>query len=140
NIELRFRDDPVIEHLVVYGDGKRYLVAGVWVSREAAARELGADTLSDQAVIALVGRRIERVNAELARHETIKRFCIMDRQLTVESGLLTASLKLRRKQVYAAFHDRFEALYEAPSTPAPSSGGSSGAGADAGSGAGPGAA
>jgi long-chain acyl-CoA synthetase len=121
NIELRFRDDPLIENLVVYGDGKRYLVAGVWVSRDAAARELGA-TPSAADLDALVRQRIERVNAELASYETIKRFCIMDTPLTVEAGLLTASLKLRRKQVYAAFRDRFEALYEtapdaAPGTP-----------------------
>jgi long-chain acyl-CoA synthetase len=111
NIELRFRDDPMIENLVVYGDGKRYLVAGVWVNREAAARELGADA-SGAALTALVGQRIERVNADLAHYETIKRFCIMDEPLTVEAGLLTASLKLRRKQVYTAFRARFEALYE----------------------------
>ena len=112
NIELRFRGDAVIENLVVYGDGKRYLVAGVWVSRAEAARALGTDTPSEVALAALVQQRIERVNAELPRHETIKRFCIMDTPLTVEGGLVTASLKLRRKQVYAAFRDRFEALYE----------------------------
>jgi long-chain acyl-CoA synthetase len=116
NIELRFRDDPVIESLVVYGDGKRYLVAGVWVSRDAAARELGVTAPSDAELAALVQQRIERVNAELARHETIKRFCIIDAPLTVEGGLLTASLKLRRKQVYAAFRDRFEALYDVAET------------------------
>ena len=101
----------MIENLVVYGDGKRYLVAGVWVNREAAARALGGDA-SGAALAALVGQRIERVNSELAHYETIKRFCIMDEPLTVEAGLLTASLKLRRKQVYTAFRERFEALYE----------------------------
>ncbi|HWN71043.1 MAG TPA: AMP-dependent synthetase/ligase [Haliangium sp.] len=124
NIELRFRDDPLIESLVVYGDGKRYLVAGVWVSRDAAARELGTAAPSAADLDALVRQRIERVNAELASYETIKRFCIMDTPLTVEAGLLTASLKLRRKQVYAAFRDRFESLYEpaAGATPGAMSG------------------
>lgn len=114
NIELRFRDDPVIENLVVYGDGKKYLVAGVWVSREAACRTLGTDAPSTAALAALVQQRIDQVNAELARHETIKRFCIIDTPLTVEGGLVTASLKIRRKHVYDAFRDRFEALYDAP--------------------------
>jgi long-chain acyl-CoA synthetase len=128
NIELRFRDDPVLENVVVYGDGKRYLVAGVWVNRDAAARELGTPAPSAAELAALVEKRVARVNAELPRHETIKRFCIMDRPLTVEAGLLTASLKLRRKQVYAAFRERFEALYEMPEVPgAPGSAGSPGA-------------
>ena len=112
NIELRFRDDPLIENLVVYGDGKKYLVAGVWIDAAAAARELGTKTPSAAQLEALVQARIDRVNAELARHETIKRFCIMDVPLTVESGYLTTSLKLRRKHVYQAFSSQLESLYE----------------------------
>jgi long-chain acyl-CoA synthetase len=99
NIEILFRDDPVIEHAVVYGDGKSYLVAGLWLAPGA---RVDADDLA---------ARVATVNARLARHETIKRFAVIDTPLTVEAGLLTASLKLRRKQVYAAFRDRFEALY-----------------------------
>jgi long-chain acyl-CoA synthetase len=100
NIELRFRDDPLISQLVVYGDGKNYLVAGVWLHDGA-----------DESVHARVQERIDRVNAELASYETIKRFAIMTTPLTVESGFLTPTLKLKRKRVYEAFRDRFEALY-----------------------------
>jgi len=99
NIELCFRDDPLIEHVVVYGDGKKYLVAGVWLAQDAEAPE------------SAVQRAVDQVNSKLAHHETIKKFHIMDKPLTVEGGLLTASLKLRRKQVYAAFREHFEALY-----------------------------
>ncbi len=101
NIELRFKDDPLIEHLVVYGDSKRYLVAGVWVTPELEAQDLEAK----------VQARIDTVNAQLARHETIKRFKIMERPLTVEGGFLTATLKLKRKKVYEAFGARLESLY-----------------------------
>ena len=51
------------------------------------------------------------MNGELASHETIKRFAIMDRPLTIDGGLLTPTLKVRRKKVYEAFRDQFEALY-----------------------------
>lgn len=112
NIELRFRDDPLIENLVVYGDGKKYLVAGVWIDAATAARELDTEQPSAAQLEALVQARIDRVNAELARHETIKRFCIMDVPLTVESGHLTTSLKLRRKHVYQAFSSQLESLYD----------------------------
>jgi long-chain acyl-CoA synthetase len=101
NIEARFVDDPVIERLVVYGDGRPYLVAAVWV-REGVPREEREQR---------VGARIEAVNAELARHETIKRFFVEDAPLTVEAGLLTSSLKLRRKAVYDRLRGRLEALY-----------------------------
>ncbi|WP_428262242.1 AMP-dependent synthetase/ligase [Haliangium sp.] len=105
NIELRFRDDPSIEHVVVYGDGKKYLVAGVWLAAAAVA------DLDPAARQAQVSARVDEINAGLARHETIKRFFIADTPLTVEGGMLTASLKVRRKHVYQAFRDQFEALY-----------------------------
>jgi long-chain acyl-CoA synthetase len=97
NIEARFADDPVIERVVVYGDARPFLVAAVWL-RELADRDA-------------VAARVEAVNRELARHETIKRFFVSEQPLTVEGGTLTTSLKLRRKVVYEQLRDRFEALY-----------------------------
>jgi len=115
NIELRFADDPVIAHLVVYGDGKKYLVAGVWLDPETADAELsrrGARPAArKKALEELVQERIDRVNAELARYEQVKRFIIMDTPLTVAGGLMTTTLKLRRKKIYEAFKDQFEAIY-----------------------------
>lgn len=97
NIEARFVDDPVIERVVVYGDARPYLVAAVWLRPDADAAQVAA--------------RVEAVNRELARHETIKRYFVSAHPLTVEAGTLTSSLKLRRKMVYEQLRDRFEALY-----------------------------
>jgi long-chain acyl-CoA synthetase len=99
NIELRFRDDPLIDHLIVYGDAKPYLVAGVWPNASV------ADPMP------ALEQRIEAVNRTLAGFETIKRFAIMDEPLSVENGMLTATLKPRRKQIYERFRDQFEGLY-----------------------------
>lgn len=104
NIELAFASDDLIEHLVVYGDGKKYLVAGVWLTPEGRA---GAP----EAVAAEVGARIEAVNGTLARHETIKKHVLMDVPLTIEGGFLTPTLKIKRKKIYARFRDRFEEMY-----------------------------
>jgi len=95
---------PVIERVVVYGDARPYLVGGVWVRPE--AQGLPAEE-RERAVAA----RIEAINAQLARHETIKRHAIIDAPLTVDNGLLTSSLKLRRKAVYDRLRDLFEGLY-----------------------------
>jgi long-chain acyl-CoA synthetase len=115
NIEIRFADDPLLAHVVVYGDGERYLVAGVWLNEQVVAAHLdGHGVHADArgaAVRALVQERIDRVNAQLASYESIKRFCVMDRPLTVEDGLLTTTLKVRRKKVYEAFREAFEGLY-----------------------------
>jgi long-chain acyl-CoA synthetase len=101
NIELRFKDDPLIDHVIVYGDGKPYLVAGVWPNRSSGATDLERE----------LSERIDAVNRSLASFETIKRFAVMEDALTIESGMLTATLKPKRKQIYDRYRDRFEELY-----------------------------
>ena len=105
NIELRFADDPWIAHVVVYGDGERYLVAGVWPRPEAVA------SCSAEDLRARLAERIAHVNAQLASYETLKRYFVATTPLTLESGLLTPTLKVKRKQVYQTYRDAFAALY-----------------------------
>ncbi len=114
NIELRFRDDPFITQVVVYGEAKKFLVAGVWLNEEAVAAHLGdlAPERRADARLALVQKRIDQANSELASYETLKKFTIFTEPLTVDNELLTASFKLRRKKVYERFKDEFEALYD----------------------------
>ena len=85
--------------VVVYGDAKRYLVAGVWLN-DAAAQHDGR-----------LEARMAEVNARLAKHETLKKWQVMPRPLTVEGGLLTPTLKVKRKAVYEAFRSEFEGMY-----------------------------
>lgn len=115
NIEMRFANEPLVDHVVVYGDGKKYLVAGIWPNHAAIVEALGPSPSPDS-VRGLLQRCVDRVNAGLARFETIKKFAIIDEPLTVDGGLLTASLKLRRRAIYDRFRDRFEALYAEDAT------------------------
>ena len=114
NIERLFASDPLFAHVVVYGDGRKYLVAGVWLDNAVLAERLestGAAAEDASAREALVQAAVDAANAKLARFEQIKRFRIMERPLTVEDGLLTSTLKVRRKHVYEAFEAAFEGLY-----------------------------
>jgi len=114
NIERLFAADPLFAHVVVYGDGRKYLVAGVWLDPAVLAERLestGAAADDAAARDALVQAAVDAANSKLARFEQIKRFRIMERPLTVEGGLLTTTLKVRRKHVYKAFSSAFEGLY-----------------------------
>ena len=102
NIELRFNDDPFLAHVVVFGDAQKYLVAGVWLAE-------GGDGEDAEA---RVQQSVDRVNGQLARHETIKKFRIIGEPLTVDNGMLTATLKVRRKKVYERFGAELVTLYE----------------------------
>ncbi len=108
NIELRFRDDPMFAHVVVYGDGQALPRRGRVARPRGRGRGEGARRRRRRPRAA----RVEAVNAALASYETIKRLAVIDAPLTVENGLLTASLKVRRKKVYEAFRAQFEGLYE----------------------------
>jgi long-chain acyl-CoA synthetase len=116
NIEIRFKDDPFIAHVVVFGDAQKYLVAGVWLNDAAVNSHLDQNGVATgaraEARRALIQKRVDQVNSELASYETVKKFAILDEPLTVEAGLLTSTLKVRRKQVSQRFGKTIDALYE----------------------------
>ncbi len=121
NIELRFADDPLFAHVVVYGDGQKYLVAGVWLDPEVLDARLAQNGVSPgeraARVREIVQGRVDKVNAELARFEQIRKFRVMEVPLTVASGLLTTTLKVKRKKVCETFKPELDGLYEEPAAP-----------------------
>ena len=60
---------------------------------------------------AYIEKHIEAVNGRLARYETIKKFAMLPRELTVEAGELTPTLKLKRRVILERYKDMIEALY-----------------------------
>lgn len=60
----------------------------------------------------LISKDIDSLNLQLNRWEQIKKFTIIERELTVEEGDLTPSMKLRRKVVVDTFSDSLMRLYE----------------------------
>ncbi len=117
NIERCFQDNPYIQHLIVYGDGKKYLTAMATLEESAVRKTLqDSDTpwhtlVNSEAVKNLVDAQIQKVNGELASFETLKKVWINPNVLTVEDDLLTSSLKPRRKAIYTRFAEPLEALY-----------------------------
>ncbi len=120
NIELRFKDDPYIEHLVVYGDGKKYLVAVVtlgchviesWAKENGIPFESWEELCTMSAVETMVQDSINRVNSELSSFETIKYYRIVPENFTPLNGLLTSSLKVKRKKVYQRYETILKELY-----------------------------
>ncbi|KXF87126.1 AMP-dependent synthetase [Rhodococcus ruber Chol-4] len=111
---------PYAGEIVVYGESRPYCVALVGLDAEAitewagkngmAGREFG-EIARDERTHALIGECIDRLNDRLNRWEQIKRFAVLDRELSIEAGDLTPSMKLRRKLVVDNFADRIEQLY-----------------------------
>ncbi len=113
NLEQQFADEPLIAQAVVYGDGKPYLVVGLWPNPLMVPIVL-ADIAPEQRTAELHARlaaKVAAVNATLPRHETLRKLAVMPRPLTVEGGQLTPTLKVKRKRVCEEFRPEFEALY-----------------------------
>ena len=66
----------------------------------------------DERVRAEIQKAVDAVNSRFARIEQIKRFAILDRELTQEQQELTPTLKVKRAFVYREFSDTFNELYE----------------------------
>jgi long-chain acyl-CoA synthetase len=65
-------------------------------------------------------KAIARINSQLARYETIKRYAIAPEDFTIENGLLTPTLKIRRGPLYARYRETIDGLYATPElAPAP---------------------
>jgi len=121
-IDARFKGlCPYVSELLVYGEAKPYCVALVSLDNEAITDWAGkhglegdsfAEIARNDKTPELIAGYIDELNLELNRWEQIKRFTIIDRELTIEAGDLTPSMKLRRKVVVEKFADRLSALYE----------------------------
>lgn len=119
NIENALRDTRWISEAVVYGDERPYLVAMVTLDRDEQSKladrlHVASDTPSmahDAQVHAVLQETVDEVNSKLARIEQIKRFAILDRDLSQAEGELTPTLKVKRSIVYDRYADLFDGLY-----------------------------
>jgi long-chain acyl-CoA synthetase len=125
NIESALRETRYITEAVVFGDDRPYLVAMLTLDRDEAsklARRLGiaadsATVARDPGVRAEVQQEVDAVNRTFARIEQIKRFAILDHDLTQAGGELTPTLKVKRAFVYEKHAEVFSGLYREGSQP-----------------------
>lgn len=109
----------VAQAVVVGGDDKKYVAALLALDPENAPRiatTLGVSGSLEQIAanpnfLAYVQREVDRVNGGLARFESIKRFTLLPKELSVEAGELTPTLKLRRKVIAQHYAGEIDALF-----------------------------
>jgi long-chain acyl-CoA synthetase len=111
---------PYAGQMLVHGSERNFVVAVITLDEEAMAswaQENGmgdrsyAEVVGSQQVHDLVAGYVETLNQRLNRWETIKKWILLDHDLTVESGELTPSMKVKRKVVESNYHDEIAHLY-----------------------------
>ena len=119
NIENDLKQSPFISQAVMYGDRKPFPVAVITLDPEEIlpwAQEQGLpediESLAEhEKVHEMIQAELDRANSNYARVEQIKKFTILDHDLSVETGELTPSLKVKRNVIYDRYGDLFESLY-----------------------------
>ncbi len=119
-LENMLKEHRLVSHAMVYGDNKSYLVAMITLHQielEEFARLNGlhfssyAELTQRAEIRALVGQLVESVNAKVSSTEAIKKFFVLDHDLSVEADEITPTLKVKRNLVTARYQDLFESLY-----------------------------
>jgi long-chain acyl-CoA synthetase len=111
---------PEILQAMVVGDRRPYLVGVLvpdpeWTAEwaEAAGRPRHEAALRDDpAYLRALSAAVDRVNAELAVIEKVRRFILADEPFTTDNEQLTPSIKIRRHVIRAAYGERLDALYK----------------------------
>ena len=118
NIEMTLKNLELVMDAVVIGDGRRYIAALLTLEPQAAARFADKHGLNGQPLhehpllTAEIDKRInEHVNPHLARVEQVRKFRVLPRNLSIEEGELTPTLKVKRRVIYTRYAEEIESLY-----------------------------
>ena len=99
-IENHLNKLSFIEQALVYGDNKPYLVSLIVLSLE--QKKISNEKIQEE---------IEKINQKLSKIEKIKKFFVIKDQFTIQNGMLTPTLKLKRYKIIQNYKNEFEKLY-----------------------------
>jgi long-chain acyl-CoA synthetase len=111
---------PYASQFLVHGSERNFVVALITLDPEAMEQWAAENGMSGASYTEIVGSEkvkdmvagyVATLNSRLNRWETIKKWVLLDHDLTVESGELTPSMKVKRKVVETNYRDEIESLY-----------------------------
>ncbi len=118
-IEGLLKSHPLIGQALYHGDRRKFPSALLTLDPEAAAAWAKARNLPPEPkalarqkeVLDEIGAYISKVNQSLAQYEQVKRWTILPEEFTVDNGLMTSTLKVKRKDVEARYRDVLDGFY-----------------------------
>jgi long-chain acyl-CoA synthetase len=118
NLENELKTDPLVSQVMVHGDKRKFLSALVALNDENARKwatengvPAGAKLHEDPKVKARLQQAIDALNQKLPSYATVKRFAIVPKDFTQETGELTPTLKVKRKVVTQKYQAVLDAFY-----------------------------
>lgn len=111
---------PYISQAIAIGDGRKYVSALVvmdpallqaWADKRGMGELSYAELSQRPEIYGSVEKQMAKANARLERWETVKKFAILDHELTVENGGTTANMKIRRSIVSKEYQHLVDGMY-----------------------------
>ena len=126
-VEQLIKQSRFVSQVVLVGNGRKFpaaLIVPDWEQLRSYAQHKGldcktpADFCRHPRVVDLIQRQVDSATAELARYERVKRVALLERELTIEGGELTPTLKVKRRVIDEKYKDVIDRLYaEAEASP-----------------------
>ncbi|KQS97065.1 AMP-dependent synthetase/ligase [Cellulomonas sp. Leaf395] len=122
-LEDRIRAHPLVSQVVVVGDQRPYIGAlitldpeGVpgWLAAHGKPEMTLAEASKDADVLASLDKAVEKANKAVSRAESVRKYRILDTDLTIANGYLTPKLSIRRNEVLKDYAGEVDALYDGP--------------------------
>lgn len=119
-LEEAIKLSPFVANVMVYGDNRPHNVALVvanlaalaaWAAKEGVSLPSGEAALEEPRVRELFAREIEKHSEKFKGFESVQDFALIARDFTTDNGMLTPSLKLKRRAVMEAYGPLLDALY-----------------------------
>ncbi|MEB3316224.1 MAG: long-chain fatty acid--CoA ligase [Candidatus Melainabacteria bacterium] len=120
HIEHKLMQSDFINQIVVVGDRERYLAALIvpdrdmvfkWAKENNITIDFTKPLQDSNELIQQLEKEIYKFSAELANYESVKKFALLDHELTIDSGELTPTLKVKRKFVMEKYADKIRELF-----------------------------
>ena len=101
-IENMFTSSNLISQVIIFGDNKPFLIALIFVNNDYSKKN-GINNKID--------KYLKKINEKLSSTEKIRKYILINQELTLKSGFLTPTMKIKRKKVYEKYKKDIENLY-----------------------------
>lgn len=119
-MENKFKESRFIEQIMVIGEGEKFAAAFIqpdflflkdWCDRKGYACNTNQEMINNEKVIARIQQEVDSMNENFSNYEKIKKFELLSEPMSIDSGELTPTLKLKRKNVLAKYNHLYQKVY-----------------------------
>ena len=121
-IENLISDSPYVEQVVVIGEKRPFLIALIvpdfdklkeFAKTEGIVTSTSKELIENKSVQQIFEKLMRTVSRQLATHEKVRKFLLVDTPFTIENGQMTPTLKLKRKEITTKYVAEIDKVYNA---------------------------